>query len=473
MEVADWIKAKIVGEPEKDRNAWQWKCIFDWYTYGFKATIEACTGSGKSWIGYNAIEVLRREDKTRKVIVVVPSKLLKAQWEDNLKKRKMADNTEVYIINSLIKGQHECDLVIFDEIHRMVANTFIASFDLIEYKFVLGLTATVRRLDGRHEAMREFSPVCHILSLAQAKQRGWIENYREYWLGLELNESDRLYYDELQISFRKFFKYFDMDFNVLQRASGSEPLRRQIAGRSGVDAEFIQLAVFNSFRYIRLTRKWLMDHESKIDAAYRVIQSLNRKTLAFGESIAAANALSDMLGSDAMAYHSEMEPIIKETFKDKEYKTEINARRAVARAVERGDEHAIYKLKHGSHIMQTRVMKKITGKKLKEYVLHKIANTQQLRAVISAKALNEGFDYPGAELGVVPSRSRSSTTYVQQTGRVVRLSGNDRLPVMVHIYLKDTKDQGALFSAGFQAVGAIRVDSVDELVEHLNGREVA
>ena len=463
MTIQEWVDQEFKAS-DSDRTSWQISTVVQWANQSYRGSAEAATGAGKSRIGIHAIRLLRRDDATRRVIVVVPTRVLKTQWESELRKWKLDKHSEVWVINSVIKGFHQCDLMILDEVHRMAADTFAQVFSTVDYNFVLGLTATLKRLDGKHELLKTYAPICSSLSMAQARAKGWVANYREYWLGLELNEADREHYDYLQEQYQKFFRVYEMDFDAVKRGLSDASYRSSIAARLDLDGDYVYIAAVNTMRYIRLIRKWLIGHESKIRAAEGLINGLDRKTLTFGDSIEVADALSERLGSKAMAFHSNMQPIEKDSFKDKIFKTEAGARRNAERL------SGVYKLKHGRHVVQHKIVKKISGKKLKEYVLHKIANTSQLMAVCTARALNEGFDFPGAELGVTLSRSSSPTTYIQQTGRVVRLS-EGATPIMIHIYLKDTKDEKWLKKAGFGSVGAIRMHSVDELLSQIKRRE--
>ncbi len=463
MTVQEWVDREFKGS-DSDRTSWQISTVVQWANQNYRGSAEAATGSGKSRIGIHAIRLLRREDDSRRVMIVVPTRILKTQWESELKKWKLDKNAEVWVINSAIRGFHQCDLLILDEIHRMAADTFSQVFSTTEYNFVLGLTATLKRLDGKHELLKTYAPICSSLSMAQARAKGWVANYREYWLGLELNEEDREHYDHLQAQYQKFFRVYQMDFDSVKRGLGDASYRNAIAARLDLEPDYVYIAAVNTMRYIRLIRKWLIGHDAKIRAAERLITELNRKTLTFGDSIEVADVLSERLGSKAMAFHSDMQPIEKDSFRDKTFKTEAGARRNAERL------SGEYKLKHGRHVVQHKIVKKISGKKLKEYVLHKIANTSQLMAVCTARALNEGFDFPGAELGVTLSRSSSPTTYVQQTGRVVRLSEGS-VPIMIHVYLKNTKDEKWLYKAGHGAVGALRMHTVDELLDHVKSKE--
>jgi len=461
MTVQEWITHGITNA-DSDRTQWQFNCLDKWAKVNYRGTVEAATGSGKSRIGIHAIQLLRRNNPDRRVLIVVPTRLLKTQWEAELKKWKLMHNVEVWVINSVIKGVHNCDLLIIDEMHRAAADTFAATFAVVNYRYILGLTATMSRLDNKHFVLESYAPIFTKLSMAQARQRGWVANYREYWIGLELDEDGRAQYDQLQEQYTRFFRIFEMDFDTVKQALVDSTLRESIGRRLNLDARFVHGAASNTLRYLRLMRKFVIEYPSKMNAAYELISALDRKTLTFGESIMTAEALSEKIGDKSMAFHSEMKPLMKETFKDKRYKTEAGARRGAIRT------EGEYKLKHGYHTVQVRKMKKIAGAKLKEYILHKIANTAQLMTVCTAKSLNEGFDFPGAQLGVTTSRSSSPTTYVQQTGRVVRLSDGTLRPIMVHIYLKNTKDQNWLNKAGIGAIGAIHVNTVEECINHIN-----
>ena len=90
--------------------------------------------------------------------------------------------------------------------------------------------------------------------------------------------------------------------------------------------------------------------------------------------------------------------------------------------------------------------------------------------ICTAKSLSEGFDFPGAELGITLSRSSSEVRYVQETGRIVRLS-EGKTPIMIHIYLTNTKDEQWLRKAGAQSIGRRIVYSVEELLEFINKYE--
>ena len=62
------------------RDERQEESLKAWLHNKGKGCIEACTGFGKTKIGLNAIETVRKRYPTLSVIVVVPTDVLKNQW---------------------------------------------------------------------------------------------------------------------------------------------------------------------------------------------------------------------------------------------------------------------------------------------------------------------------------------------------------------------------------------------------------
>ena len=100
------------------------------------------------------------------MLVVVPTITLKEQWEKELDKNKITI-AEVYVINTAVKKNHECDLLILDEVHRYAAETFKRIFGQCGYKYILGLTATIERSDGKHEVLKEAAPIIDEVTLKE------------------------------------------------------------------------------------------------------------------------------------------------------------------------------------------------------------------------------------------------------------------------------------------------------------------
>lgn len=79
---------------------------------------------------------------------------------------------KVEIINTVIRNIYEVDLLVLDELHAYASEGAITLFEVIKYKYVLGLTATFERLDGRHELLTPYVPICDTVTLSDALANG-------------------------------------------------------------------------------------------------------------------------------------------------------------------------------------------------------------------------------------------------------------------------------------------------------------
>lgn len=127
---------------------------------------------GKTRTGLLAIELLLKKKTDAKVLISVPTEVLKEQWMEELIKRNMLSNCRVMVINSIVKGDWEVDLLIIDECHLVASDTFRAIFDRVAYNMVLCLTGTLERLDGKEIVIKQYAPVCDNIPMKEALANG-------------------------------------------------------------------------------------------------------------------------------------------------------------------------------------------------------------------------------------------------------------------------------------------------------------
>ena len=85
------------------RDERQEESLKAWLQNKGKGCIEGCTGYGKTRIGLNAIETVRKRYPELSVIVVVPTDVLRTQWLEQLDQRGLGWNCKVQIINTASK----------------------------------------------------------------------------------------------------------------------------------------------------------------------------------------------------------------------------------------------------------------------------------------------------------------------------------------------------------------------------------
>lgn len=450
-----------------------------WIDKEHRATIEATTGFGKTRIAIQVINLLRRNDKTRKVIVVVPTLQLQQQWQEVLVEYGHDTNTEVYIINSFVKmTKMRCSMLILDEIHRYAANTFSKVFQVCIYDFLLGLTATMSRLDKKHDILEKYAPICDRITTAECRKNRWISQMVEYNLGVEMSDQDRERYSELRKEFQKNFDKFESDFDIMKNCARSikprmvwnpqtlshvfyEPpavRRARLLGWRGNSVaeayrimrenemkprgqktpiwggevghpyhpERIQVYALNAMRLMREMKDYVHKMKAKIDVAEILIKAIKLKTITFAELVETADELAHRLGNEAVVYHS-----------------------GVKASVVDG--------------------KKTTGAQKKRDAIAKI-KSGEARVICTAKALDQGFDLPDVECGIIMSRTSSPTQYIQRRGRVVRKhtfeDGSEKEAIIINIYVKDTKDYNWLAKSQRADAGIIWVDTVEQILEN-------
>lgn len=112
---------------------WQEKVITN---YNGSGTVKAVTGAGKSLVG---IELAKKEKG--KILVASHRNDILDQWKVLLKD---LDNIDFQTFNKLCKEKYDSPvgLLIIDECHRSTSPEFIKLYDNIDYRNIIGLSAT-------------------------------------------------------------------------------------------------------------------------------------------------------------------------------------------------------------------------------------------------------------------------------------------------------------------------------------------
>ena len=93
-----------------------------WIQNKCKGAIVATTGFGKTRIALMGALLLSQKFPGLRILVVVPTETLQKQWFQQLSTEGLDLQSNVVIINTLIKNQYDCDLLILDEAHRYASN---------------------------------------------------------------------------------------------------------------------------------------------------------------------------------------------------------------------------------------------------------------------------------------------------------------------------------------------------------------
>ena len=186
-----------------------------WFKNKCRGTFEFATGFGKTWTAIKCIKSIIDRYRDFRVLVVVPTDNLKIQWIQHLDNNQLTFNVDVQIVNTVIKKNWQADILIIDEAHRYASETFQEIFRKVKYRYILGLTATFERLDGKHEILQKYCPVIDRVTTEEALVNGWLSEFKEYQVLIDVDDIDE--YKEYNKEFTEHFEFFNFDFNLARK----------------------------------------------------------------------------------------------------------------------------------------------------------------------------------------------------------------------------------------------------------------
>ena len=89
----------------------------------------------------------------------------------------------------------------------------------------------------------------------------------------------------------------------------------------------------------------------------------------------------------------------------------------------------------------------------------KLFKTNKKKVLCSTKALNQGFDVPDADMGIICGLTSKSLTMIQRVGRLLRFQEN-KVGKIIVLYVKNTQEEKWLKSA---VKGLTNVNWVDKI----------
>ena len=400
------------------RDERQEESLRAWLNNKGRGCVEGCTGYGKTRIGLNAIETVRKRYPELSVIVVVPTDVLRNQWLEQLDERGLGWNCKVEIINTASKTIDQCDLLILDEVHKFAADQFSHVFKTVKYKHVLGLTATIERLDGKHELIKKYCPVVDTVTIEVAKANGWVSEFTEYQVIISAEDIDN--YREYNKEFVQHFEFFNFDFGLAMSMVGEKGLTNRLRYRDELcpngskeeKSKILKEIMYHSMGFthaLQNRKKFIYNHPQKIEVAREIIKHrADKKIITFSANTKMAEAIG-------VGY--------------------------------------VY-----------------TGKEGKKKNRITIGEFKQLdKGVInSCKLAIEGFDCPGLSVGIVMGVDSSATKAIQSTGRVVRKEGS-KYAEMFTLVMENTVEQ-EWFKKSHPKGDYVTID-VENLLKMLQGEE--
>lgn len=379
-----------------------------WIENKGRGTCAWATGTGKTRIALIAIKSFIQTNHNKTIRVIVPTEHLKLQWIMELDKFGLGLHVKVEIINSAVKNNEKVDLIVLDELHRYASNLFIQIFKVRKPSLILGLSATFHRLDGRHKILERFCPVIDTITVKEALENGWLSDYREYKVLVEVD--DFHIYEQASLEFQDSFSFFDFDFNLAMSCVTNIIKRRVYAKKMGIDHKTMDAITFTWQRSMRARKDFIMNHPEKLEITRKILNARPfAKAITFSGTIKQAEKIG------------------------------------IGQTVHSG------KTKRKNRMTIEEFSKMPTG----------VLNT--------SKSLDEGADIPGLSLAVILTNSSSPTQKIQRIGRVIRKE-EGKLAEVFTLVLKGTVEE-RWFENSSQFSSYIEIDE-EELDFILDGGEI-
>ena len=364
-----------------------------WIRAKGKGSIEAATGFGKTRIGLMIIKALLKKFPHYRILVVVPTTALRAQWQKQIDEWGFSFNAEIYVVNSVIKHDWNCDLLILYECYRFNSNDFSQIFNKVKYKYILGLTATFERLDGKHYIMNKYCPIVDRVTFLEAVANGWVADYREYIVLIDVDDIETYKnYNKEWIEHFEFFNYdFDLVMNMVKPNTG---WKNKLAFRDSLcrpdddenrRKELLKSVNFHCERFIRLMqyrKAFINNHPKKIEIAKKIIEKrFDKKIITFSNNIKMAEQIQD-----------------------------------------------------GKNVYSGKVSKSKSRIMIDEF------NNQETGVINTIRKADEGLDIRGLSVAIILGTDSSETKARQRRGRTVRKE-NDKIAEVFYIIIRNTIEE--------------------------------
>lgn len=311
------------------------------------------------------------------ILVVVPTDVLKNQWIDHLEEWGLLNNVRVEIVNTVIKLQWICDLVILDEAHRFSSETFSETFNCVNYKNILCLTGTLERLDGKEEIIKKYAPVCDMITFQEAIDNGWVSPVKEYLVLLDVDLTE---YNAQSKIFNQCFAYFDFVFDTAMKCSTDIVYTKMYAKKLGLDWKQVMGVAQKWGKSMRARKSFIQNHPKKFEIAKKIIAARsNQKGITFSATIKQAESLG------------------------------------------------------GPYIIHSKQKKKENKKIIEAF------NQAECGFLQTSKAANEGVDVPGLSIGINLAVDSSKITSQQKRGRICRFELGKEAELFI-IVLRGTQE---------------------------------
>ncbi|MDD2407109.1 MAG: DEAD/DEAH box helicase [Sphaerochaetaceae bacterium] len=420
--------------------AWQRACMEKWFDHGGRGMVQVVTGAGKTRLAVSiAITLKKMLGGNLRVKIVVPKTFLVNQWISALEAQGVPRSSVgcwhgnhkdapdrpfmVYVVNSarytlsrhIIEDweQQASVFLIADECHHYASVENKKIFECISYVpketvqryYSLGLSATLQTYGFSDVLVPALGPVLYTYGFSEAIEQEVITTCVLYRIALQFDETEREIYDGYSNKISTLIKKGIKNLWI-EREITDFDFFRVLSALSTVKDKKIAAWAKQLLVLVHNRTNVLYSADIRLKCAQALIKRLSRETkiIVFGELIEQSDRLYHELSSEyrhrVVRYHSGMEDGAK------------------ARAIQRYREG-------------------------------------EARILVCCKALDEGFDIPAADVGIVLSSTQTERQRIQRLGRILRRSEDKDVSALYYLYIENTVEESSFLPQS--------IDNVEEL----------
>lgn len=348
------------------------------------------------------------------ILVVAPSSPVGKQWKREIVKcTSPFENVKVITVDKAAKNYKdipEVDLLVIDEIHQIPTPKRVSCLK-IQYRMILGLTATYERLDGKHAIIDRVAPIADSITLAEGIKNGWTSKQKVYVIMCDIE--DRNEYNAMTNKFKDLFAWFGYDFDMPFKVLGDSDSRDFFINDKVVPE--LQLLEGWDDDFVRMNKKRVLSSAYKIamsNSSSFIRTMTNRKNFIY--------------------HHPKKKEIANRILEAKKGQKGITFWSTIEDCMD---------VKYGKPYASPAQDNDFTEKGNRE-TLDWFFSTPG--AVINTvRALNIGFDCPEITFGIIAGFNSSKTDSMQRRGRVVRINKffADKSAELYYVVIQGTVDE--------------------------------
>lgn len=351
-----------------------------WKESNGRATLCWATGCGKTNGACIAINRVLKIAPDTIIKIIVPTKVLKDQWNKVINKLNISGNIEILIINSAIKKKFKCNFLIIDEVHKVASELFSKLFLNCNPRLILGLTATYERLDQREKIILDkYCPVCDTITIKEATENGWLSSYKEYQVLIDVDLSE---YDKANQEFLNHFAFFNYNFDEALQTVTNIWKQQKIAKEKNCTIKEVKAHAMSWMRALKFRKSFIANHPIKLEYAKKILEyRKNCKAITFNSNIKQCESY--------------------------------------------GFGYIVHSKK---------------SKKKNQMTLEEFSKCSSGNVIHSSKMLIEGLDCAGLNLAIITGFNSSNTTKIQEIGRCIRYEPDKKVEIFT-LVLKGTVEE--------------------------------